>query len=145
MFYGGGSGVSANGSRPSRAGRVIGLVRDGWIRGSLTARFRKDFAKGNSPCRGIVWKTQWPVVFDRVTEDACKHQPRIDFKFLGIRFRRPSLPISFSSLLIFVFSSRLGLFGPVSPEIGLIGSNSRDTGVYLSARIVINLRATDAR
>lgn len=103
VFYGGSRGVSANGSRPSRAGRVIGLVRDGWIRGSLTARFRKDFAKGNSPCRGIVWKTQWPVVFDRVTENACKHGPRIDFKFFPI-----------DSSLFFPSHFFYSLFSPIS-------------------------------
>lgn len=54
-------GVSANGSRPSRAGRVIGLVRDGWIRGSLTARFRKDFGGGvAAPVEGPYGKLNGP-------------------------------------------------------------------------------------
>lgn len=44
-------GVSADGNRPNRVGKVMGLMRDGWIRGSLIARFREDFIEG------LVWYT----------------------------------------------------------------------------------------
>lgn len=46
-------GVSADGNRPSRVGRVMGLMRDSWIRGSLIARFREDFVEGLVRYSGI--------------------------------------------------------------------------------------------